>query len=112
MNKIISKDTVEIMMNYDWPGNVRELENVVERMIVTGEDCLSILKDKIGENVRISDFERYKKCLEEYDKKLLLSAINEEGSVIKASEKLGIDPTTIRRKLHRYNVPKSYWARN
>jgi PAS domain S-box-containing protein len=112
MNKIISKDTVEIMMKYDWPGNVRELENVVERMIVTGEDCLSILKDKIGENVRISDFESYKKCLEEYDKKLLLSAINEEGSVIKASEKLGIDPTTIRRKLHRYNVPKSYWTRN
>jgi len=31
--KGISKEALELMMNYDWPGNVRELENLIERII-------------------------------------------------------------------------------
>jgi DNA-binding NtrC family response regulator len=31
--KGVSKEALELMMNYDWPGNVRELENLVERII-------------------------------------------------------------------------------
>ena len=32
--KGVSKEALELMMNYDWPGNVRELENLIERIIV------------------------------------------------------------------------------
>jgi DNA-binding NtrC family response regulator len=32
--KGLSKEALELMMNYDWPGNVRELENLIERIIV------------------------------------------------------------------------------
>jgi DNA-binding NtrC family response regulator len=31
--KGVSKEALELMMNYDWPGNVRELENLIERVI-------------------------------------------------------------------------------
>jgi DNA-binding NtrC family response regulator len=31
--KGVSKEALELMMNYDWPGNVRELENLIERGI-------------------------------------------------------------------------------
>jgi two-component system response regulator AtoC len=30
----VSREAVDLLMEYDWPGNVRELENVVERAVV------------------------------------------------------------------------------
>ena len=32
--KGFSRDTLDILCNYNWPGNVRELENLVERMVI------------------------------------------------------------------------------
>ena len=32
--KGISKEALEIIMQYEWPGNIRELENIMERAIV------------------------------------------------------------------------------
>ncbi len=29
-----SRETLDILCNYDWPGNVRELENLVERLVI------------------------------------------------------------------------------
>ena len=110
MNKTISNTAIDMMLKYDWPGNVRELENIIERIIVTEEAELSLLKNFIGIKHSASGASSYKDRLEEYDKLLLLETIKEEGTVLKAAEKLGIDATTIRRKLHKYRVPKAYWA--
>jgi transcriptional regulator with GAF, ATPase, and Fis domain len=35
--KGISLEAMRLMCEYSWPGNVRELENVIERMVVTGQ---------------------------------------------------------------------------
>jgi transcriptional regulator with GAF, ATPase, and Fis domain len=32
--KGFSRDTLDILCNYEWPGNVRELENLVERLVI------------------------------------------------------------------------------
>ncbi|MBC7507585.1 MAG: sigma-54-dependent Fis family transcriptional regulator, partial [Ferruginibacter sp.] len=32
--KIIDKDAMELLTNYNWTGNIRELRNVVERLII------------------------------------------------------------------------------
>lgn len=34
--KSISKEAMNLLLNYHWPGNVRELENVIERAIALG----------------------------------------------------------------------------
>lgn len=39
--KEFSKDAVEMLEKYDWTGNIRELRNVVERMLILGEDPVS-----------------------------------------------------------------------
>lgn len=36
--KQLSRETMEIFMQYHWPGNVRELENMVRRMVVLGNE--------------------------------------------------------------------------
>ena len=30
----VTRDAMELLINYDWPGNVRELENAIERAVV------------------------------------------------------------------------------
>lgn len=110
MSKSISDGAIQIMLQYEWPGNIRELENIIERIIVTEESDITLLKSIIS--VKNQDIQalNYRLKLEEYDKMVLLKCIKEEGSVLKAAEKLGIDATTIRRKLHKYKVPKSSWS--
>ncbi|MBR0599554.1 sigma-54 interaction domain-containing protein [Sinanaerobacter chloroacetimidivorans] len=110
LDKKISKQVIEMMLQYDWPGNVRELENIIERMMVTEEDEFGVLQNLIGKKEQAGSAESYRQKLEEYDKKLLLDCIKEKGSVLRAAEVLGMDPTTMRRKLHKYKVPKAYWA--
>lgn len=34
LEKTISKEAVDILINYGWPGNIRELANFMERMVV------------------------------------------------------------------------------
>jgi transcriptional regulator with GAF, ATPase, and Fis domain len=32
----VSKETLDLFLEYDWPGNIRELENLVRRLVVLG----------------------------------------------------------------------------
>ncbi len=38
----ISKQAIETLENYPWSGNIRELRNVVERLMILGDDPISI----------------------------------------------------------------------
>ena len=40
--KKISKEAINILENYPWSGNVRELRNVVERLMILGDNPISI----------------------------------------------------------------------
>jgi DNA-binding NtrC family response regulator len=39
--KSFSSEAVKLLQNYDWTGNIRELRNVVERLIILGENDVS-----------------------------------------------------------------------
>jgi len=39
--KKFSKKAIQLLQEYDWTGNIRELRNVVERLIILGEDEVS-----------------------------------------------------------------------
>jgi DNA-binding NtrC family response regulator len=38
----IKTDTAEFFLNYSWPGNVRELKNVVQRLLFSGENIITL----------------------------------------------------------------------
>lgn len=38
----LAANALSALIAYDWPGNVRELRNVVERLVVSGLDCISL----------------------------------------------------------------------
>jgi transcriptional regulator of acetoin/glycerol metabolism len=101
---------MDILLRYDWPGNVRELENVVERAFALGatdsiraEDLPSHLK-KSGETTR-KDEEVY--SLQENEIRLMKKALQRaEGNKVEASELLGINITTLYRKIKKYGLTK------
>lgn len=39
--KTFSTDAIDLLKQYDWTGNIRELRNVVERLIILGENPIS-----------------------------------------------------------------------
>jgi DNA-binding NtrC family response regulator len=38
----IESDTAEFFLNYSWPGNIRELKNVVQRLLFSGENNITL----------------------------------------------------------------------
>ncbi|WP_152286416.1 sigma-54-dependent transcriptional regulator [Flavicella marina] len=40
-NKVFSNEALELLQGYDWTGNIRELRNVVERLIILGDQKVS-----------------------------------------------------------------------
>ncbi len=96
---------------YDWPGNVRELENALERAVILSPgDEISI--DSLPGNVRkpdagplVSDRLPPNPTLELIERAYILWVLESEGgNKAKAAETLGIDPSTLYRKLNRYGM--------
>jgi PAS domain S-box-containing protein len=111
--KFIIKETMNLLLSYAWPGNVREVANVIERLSVVTEkmqiDPEDLPHEIRGKNMTL-DIERempLKKYLAEKEIALIRSAIKKCGSARRAAVVLGIDHSTIARKLQRYDKAPS-----
>jgi len=109
--KTVSKEAMEFLSSYDWPGNVRELENIVERACILQEGD-EILAEDLPEKVRHHSQERRKivmqetqMTLDELEKEYLVSVLEETNwQKKKASAILGINASTLYRKIQRYGL--------
>ncbi len=118
----ISKEALEICMNYNWPGNVRELENAIENAIVLGEGE-ALLPEYLPVTIAMrqagvdaitkgtpSDFflasgESYREKMEAAEKLVLEEAIRRaDGNKSEAAKQLGISLRTMRYKIHKYKL--------
>jgi len=107
----IAEDTLQILNQYDWPGNVRELENALERAAVmaTG-DVIEVgsLPERVREapEIHLVDESRPPNpTMEVIEQAYILWVLQAEGgNKTRAAEVLGIDPSTLYRKLNRYGV--------
>jgi PAS domain S-box-containing protein len=106
--KIIVPKAMDMMFNYSWPGNVREVANVIEKMVVVAIDNkigLEDMPEKLWEQHSASTLPitNMKAFIEETEMAMVERAIQVYGSARKAATKLGIDHSTITRKLQRKN---------
>ncbi|MEO6050806.1 MAG: sigma-54 dependent transcriptional regulator [Pyrinomonadaceae bacterium] len=105
--KAVTKDALAAMENYSWPGNVRELENVIERAVILseGEIDTASLPSKIQLTTRgTSDSADTKTTLEEVERRYVMEVLESVGDdKIGAANILGIDLSTLYRKLKRYD---------
>jgi DNA-binding NtrC family response regulator len=103
----ILREAMQALVNYDWPGNVRELENMIERAVALCEEDLierTDLPDKLTQvKIAIRDLDEYEMtldALEEQHIRKVLQKVN--GDKVKAAQILGINLSTLYRKLARY----------
>lgn len=112
--KSLSADCRMRLLSYSWPGNVRELENTIERAVIlceTSEIDTGSLPGKMQSGESAISFGPEQELvqgsgtLEDVERNYLLQVLETTGWQKKrASEILGIDPSTIYRKLQRYGI--------
>ena len=109
--KHLSAEALALLQRYRWPGNVRELENALERaVILTTGDVIDVaaLPERITEATPeslLSDCSSANPTLETIERAYIMWVLQaEHGNKTRAAEVLGIDPSTLHRKLSRFGV--------
>lgn len=106
--KRISKSVEKELCSYGFPGNVRELENLIKRLIaMTEEDYIRIKHlPEYLQRLNTDDSESTKaypkplpQTIANIERKLIQAAIQQHGSQNKAAKALGLNQSTVSRKL-------------
>jgi transcriptional regulator with PAS, ATPase and Fis domain len=104
----VSPEAMALLMGYHWPGNVRQLENVFERAFALGVKDVLHVKDLPNEIAQQSstwmpaDVTCNLKAIEEKTIRHALQSAG--GNKAEAAKLLGINTTTVYRKMAKYNI--------
>lgn len=114
--KEFSSDIIHFFMSYSWPGNIRELENIIERLVVTVTDSVITRKDLpaavlgFEENssspLVVNSLMKLKDATSLMEYQLFRMALDNYDSTYKIAEYLGINQSTVVRKLKVYNLTR------
>jgi DNA-binding NtrC family response regulator len=109
----LSTEALEAMQRYSWPGNVRELENALERAAILAKGSsipLSALPERVVEpqsDPLVSNTSQTNPTLDTIERAYIMWVLeNEGGNKPRTAEVLGIDPSTLHRKLARYDLDR------
>ncbi len=119
IDKKISINVMEQLINYDWPGNVRELKNIIERLVLISLDEIitendltyssfatkkysSIEKKNYDQSYEFDESLSLKEIVANYEIKIILNSVKRYGSIRKAAEVLQVSPSTLSRKISTY----------
>jgi two-component system response regulator HydG len=107
--KALSSEALDAVMVYEWPGNVRELENALEHAVVLSRGTLieaGALPERITRRRKeplVAERSYRNPTLEVIERAYIMWVLQAEGgNKTRAAEVLGIDPSTLYRKLSRY----------
>ena len=109
--KRLQPAALEALQEYQWPGNVRELENALERAVIlsSGDQIgLDLLPERVTERKSeplVASRTPSNPTLEAIERAYILWVLQSEGgNKSRAADVLGIDPSTLYRKLSRYGL--------
>jgi DNA-binding NtrC family response regulator len=101
----VAPELLNYLQQYEWPGNVRQLRNVIENMLVMGDEKVLTLRNlpKYLSGNPLSEQHPSSKGdfnLENLEKEAILSALKKSfGNRTHAAHTLGISVRTLQRKL-------------
>lgn len=104
----VSDAVMDILLKYDFPGNVRELENIIEHAFILRKEGLIKPDDLPAEVVKRSDIRSTPaktSMLRRSEAETIRRALERHGgNRIQTARELGIDRTTLWRKMRRYGL--------
>ncbi|SMC54211.1 sigma-54 interaction domain-containing protein [Papillibacter cinnamivorans] len=109
-NKKLTQGALSLMTEYNWPGNIREMENLLERLIIIGDESFitttQIERILLGEDRRTvpTDGMSLREIMNDFEKAVLKNALETYGTTYKAAEALCSSQATIARKAKEYGL--------
>jgi two-component system nitrogen regulation response regulator NtrX len=108
--KGITKEAIEVLMQYDWPGNVRELKNTIERLLILFphftidvQDLTSFLEWEPSIQqppLTLRSFSSLKDARALFEKHYITQRLKEhQWNISKTAESLGIERSHLHRKI-------------
>ncbi len=106
---VVSGEAMRLLMNHDWPGNVRELENALEHALVLSRGEVirgvhlppELFRSEVRRDRQLGEVPLHS----DQEKNLLAEALLAAGwNRTKAARRLGIDRTTLWRKIKEYGL--------
>ena len=103
---------LELLKRYDWPGNIRELENIVEYLVLCSagigkiDDSVltGLLNIACPQEEPVMESADFSSAVAAFEKELLERTLKNCHSLRDAGQKLGINASTISRKIKQYNI--------
>ena len=113
LNKKLTATVVERLLSYSWPGNIREMENMMERLVVLTDDeyiqlkhLPSFLQGEViaSKEIILSSIIPLKDAIEEVEQQLIRKALDKYVTTRKVAKMLGINQSTVVRKIKQYSI--------
>jgi len=112
--KSFAPETLRYLERYNWPGNVRELVNVVERMmalcigdVITPDQLPDTIHSSIlQESMPVRNDMDLRSYLEQMERYRISMALNKPQTFAEAAQELGIDQSTLTRKVQKYKLQR------
>jgi len=109
---LLGPRVIDRLKRYDFPGNVRELINVLERMMIMCEnerigvnDLPEEIRDlSCGPQTLDTEGLTLKESVQRLEMQMIRAALESSGSLAEAAGALDIHPTTLWRKMTRYEL--------
>lgn len=103
-----TRKALELLTSYHWPGNIRELRNVIERAVVLARGRMIGASELTFLNPRAQTVPSGTTTLLDHEISLIKAALDRcDGNIIRASRQLGINRSTLMRKMKRYQLARS-----
>ncbi|PLX45487.1 MAG: hypothetical protein C0605_00880 [Hyphomicrobiales bacterium] len=104
-------EAMRMMMDYPWPGNVRELENAVEHALICAVNK-KVSPESLPQDVRVYADSRQAPSAEQNPEDrygrmrqdIVIALDQADGNKSKAAEALGIDRSTLWRRMRKMNI--------
>lgn len=115
VEKLFSRAVLDALLAYSYPGNVRELINLCERLVVMSDGNRIDLEDlppaicprehkKLPTPANRFEGKTLAELMDSYEKTILARAIGEFGNQQRAAAALGVNQSTIARKLNKHGL--------
>jgi PAS domain S-box-containing protein len=100
----ISPQAMEVLCNYNYPGNVRELYNIIQRAIIIAEGAI-LLPEHLPEELKVTSLIPLPDSLADMERRTIEATIQQcNGNLTHAARKLGINRTTLWRKMKKLGL--------
>lgn len=108
-NMQFSDDALEFILKYRWPGNIRELQSLIYRLVVLCESNVITIQDLLTHGEYFDSINMLEKqnqpILEINEKEIIIQTlIDTKGDKVKTAILLGISPTTLWRRIKKYQI--------